>query len=187
VPQIDGLKFDVGFDDPRVPVSPLGSITREHGEVKLTCYGTDVPLTEVKGDEARKILGAATFQRRTPRWRPYAIGRDNDESYTYIDVGDEPANHGKWRVFQGKKGSLHEIAIVNTDHDDDWSNVTFGTKNGNLKAELVRKDEGSNFKLTWDGKKEMFMLSRAKEWKLIFNELKIYGARTPTPCDPMLQ
>jgi hypothetical protein len=185
--EADGMKFDVGFDDPRVPISPVGSVKREHGQVALTCWGKDVPLTEVKGDDAKKILSSATFQHYAPRWRPWAIGKDKDGNLTYLDYGNDPEHAQKNRLWMGKPGSMKEVEIVNTDHDQDWSHVTFATKQGNLQAEMVHNNEGTNFKLTWEGKPSLFLMDRTTEWKLIFNELKIYAARSPTPCDPMIE
>src|SRR5262249_36785930 len=43
----DGMKFEIGFDDARIPARPAGSIKREEGKTVLSCWGTDVPLKRV--------------------------------------------------------------------------------------------------------------------------------------------
>jgi hypothetical protein len=182
----DGLKFEIGFDDPRVPVSPLGSVTREKGKTVLTCMGKNVDLTALPADQQQQMLAAARFVRRTPAWRPYALSDDGKGSFVYIDHGNTPDNHEKWRLFMGKPGAMSEVAVTHMDHDRDWNDVTFITAKGTLKAKAGRDAERNWVaNLEWEGSPPLLSRSRAASWKLIFHELGVYDGRTPTPCEPM--
>jgi hypothetical protein len=182
-----GLRFDIGFDDPRIAYSPLGNIVRTQGKVALHCSGEDVPLTQLSADQAQAMLRAATFRRRTPRWHPMTLGKDDRDVYTYVDTGNARDNHRKYRVFVGQKGKLQKLDIVKLDHDDEWLNLSFGTKQGTLKLHWVQKRGGGLYQLGWEGKPELTAIQRNDNWRLIFEELGVYPeGRSPTPCEPML-
>jgi hypothetical protein len=180
--------FEVGFDDPRVASSPAGTIRQAKGETTLECYGQTVALTPVAAPEAKPLLAAATFNRPRPEWSPFALSRDNDENYTYVDVGYTAAHKDKKRIFRGKKGALRELAVVNEQYDSDFSHFTFGTREGNLKATANETPQGLVFDLRWEGGCEQFSLAREDNWRLVFGELGVYReGRSPTPCDPMIK
>src|SRR5207247_6317429 len=104
-----------------------------------------------------------------PRVVPFALSRDNDGNYTYIDTQGE-----KQRIWSGKPGAMKTVEIVNVQHDHEWDHVTFGTKEGNLKADIKKYPEGWSFDLTWEGKPTLFTLARSGSWQIIFEQLGVY-------------
>jgi hypothetical protein len=181
----DGLKFEIGFNDARIPASPAGSVTREQGKVKLSCYGTDVDLQKLDDAAAKTMLGGATFYPNRTKWHPLALVKDGDK-YLYVDIS--AGEERKYRVFSGKKGSMREIAVKDSKYDERENKFSFLTSEGTLVA--TRDDDvktGYALGLAWEGKKPVFTtLERAENWRLIFEGLGIYDGRSPTPCDPMM-
>jgi hypothetical protein len=94
-----------------------------------------------------------------------------------------------YRVFEGKKGALKAIDVVDARWDQGFNVLTVKTKNGTV---LVKRDpnEKTEYTLrpTWEGKKaDIVAVPRAANWRLIYEGLGVYPERpSPTPCDPML-
>lgn len=183
----NGLAFDVGFKDARIPSLPAGNVKRELGKVTLSCWGTDVALTKLPAAEAQAMVGAATFMKNRTIWSPLALSREGDQ-YVYVDSGQLPENHKKYRVWRGAKGKMREVALSDASYDERANEFTFKTKDGVLKARRAEEVKTEyTLALAWDGKKsDLAPLPRAENWKLIFEELGVYDARSPTPCDPLL-
>jgi hypothetical protein len=184
----NGLAFDIGFKDARIPSLPAGNIKRELGKVTLSCWGSEVELTRLPPAEAQAMVGAASFMKNRTRWSPLALAREG-ERYVYVDSGQLPENWKKYRVWRGEKGRMREVPLSDASYDERANEFTFKTKDGVLKArraEAIRTEY--TLGLAWDGKKdELTPLPRAENWKLIFEQLGVYAARSPTPCDPVLQ
>ena len=183
----DGLMFEIGFQDPRIPASPAGSIKRELGKVTLSCYGTDAPLTQLPAPEAQAMIGAGTWKTGQARFSPLALAKQGD---TYLSVDSEPGPEDKtrYRVFQGKKGSLSSIDVKSGKYSESDNTFTFETARGRLVASRDPDAREYAFGLAWDGKKEAWeTMGRSESWKVIFNELGVYKSRTPTPCDAVME
>jgi hypothetical protein len=179
----DGMKFEIGFQDPRIPSSPAGTVKRELGKVTLTCYGTDVELTRLPAPEAQAMVGDGTFHGNATRFSPLALARQGDR-YLYVDSarGEDPT----YRVFAGKPGAMKPIPVQSASYDQRANVFTFVTRDGTLKAERDRDAREVAFGLAWEGKEAWETMGRAESWRLIFEELGVYPTRTPTPCDPMM-
>src|SRR5215470_14458803 len=61
--QADGLKFEIGFKDARIPASPAGEVKRERGKTELECWGEHVELKRLDGAAAGPMLAAARFEK----------------------------------------------------------------------------------------------------------------------------
>lgn len=184
----DGLKFEIGFQDPRIPMTPAGQVKRERGKTELECWGEHAELKLVPADQASPMLAAARFEPGRSDWAPVALGKDGDR-YLYVDHGQTPENKDIYRVFAGTKGALKKIDVSEAKWDERSGVLNIKTTDG--KINVARDDnERTEYTLkpTWDGKKgEFSALPRAKNWRLIFEELGVYKSRpSPTPCDPML-
>jgi hypothetical protein len=184
----DGLKFEIGFDDARIPARPAGDVKREEGKTMLSCWGTTVPLTLVPAGQAKDLIAKARFVANHTRWSPVALGKEG-ERYLYIDVGAAADNRNQYRVFTGKKGALQPIGVVESRWDRDEVTLTLKTKEGMLVVARDKNQRSYTLKPRWEDKKEDWSaIERAANWRLIFDELGVYPeGRSPTPCDPMLQ
>jgi hypothetical protein len=184
----NGLAFEVGFKDARIPSLPGGSVKRELGKVTLSCWGTEVPLTELPDAEAQAMVGAATFMKNRTRWSPLAIAAEGDR-YLYVDAGQLPENWKQYRVWRGAKGKMKQVPLTDSSYDERANEFTFKTKDGVLKARRAEEIKTEyTLALAWEGKKEALKpLPRSEHWKLIWNELGVYDGRSPTPCDPVLE
>jgi hypothetical protein len=184
----EGLRFEIGFDDARIPARPAGSVKREQGKTLLACYGTDVPLTRVPAEEADKMVAGARFVANRTRWQPVALGKLGDR-YLYVDSGALADNRDKYRIFEGPKGSMRAIDVVEARWDERSNVLTLKTKERTLR---VARDEaqthGYTLKPAWDGSKDDWSsMERAENWRLVFEGLGLYPeGRSPTPCDPMM-
>jgi hypothetical protein len=184
----DGLKFEIGFEDPRVSASPAGNVGRELGKVTVSCYGEQLPLEKLPAAESQAMVGAASFVKSRTRHAPLALVRDG-ERYLYVDYplgGDR--RERAYRVFTGKQGHLEQVPVESSSYDDRANEWTFKTRRGVLHATRDRKQPSYTLTLAWEGKDEAWAsLDRAENWRLIYEGLGIYGeGRSPTPCDPML-
>jgi hypothetical protein len=180
----DGLKFEIGFQDPRIPASPAGSVKRELGKVTLSCWGTDTELSRLPDPEAQAMVGAGTFYKNNTKYSPLALAQQDDR---YIYVDSEIGADKKYRVFTGKKGALKAVTVKDAKYDERENTFTFVTDQGTLVASRDRDASEYAFGLGWEGKKENWKtLGRSESWKLIFDELGVYTTRTPTPCDPSM-
>jgi len=84
---------------------------------------------------------------------------------------------------------MRQIAVTESKYDSRSNEWTFRTKDGVLKGMRDPEQRSYTITLAWDGKKDQHWtsLERAENWKLIYEDLGIYGdGRSPTPCDPML-
>jgi hypothetical protein len=183
----DGLAFDVGFADPRIGANPAGSVVRELGKVTLACYGETVALTKLPDAESQAMVGAASFVKNRTRHGPLALVRDGDR-YLYVDYELDAPDGRAYRVFEGKQGRLTPVALDESGYDERENVWTFKTRKGVLKGMRDPKQSSYTITLAWEGKPDTYTsLSRAENWKLIYEELGIYPeGRSPTPCDPML-
>jgi hypothetical protein len=181
----DGMKFEIGFQDPRIPSSPAGTVKREGGKVELSCWGK-AELTKLPDADAQAMIGGATYFKNATKWSPLALSRKGD-NFLYVDseVGEGDAH----RVFSGKKGAMKQIPVKSSKYDRDSNTFTFVTEKGTLLATRVENPREYTLGLAWEGKQDADWepLGRGDNWKIIFEELGVYKARTPTPCDPVME
>jgi hypothetical protein len=184
----DGLKFEIGFADPRIASSQAGSVKRELGKVVVSCYGTDVELGKLPAPEAQAMVGGATFIKSRTRYAPLALVRDGDR-YLYVDYPVDASGDDKYRVWSGSPGKMRRLEVVESKYDSRSNEWTFRTRDGILKG--MRDPDARSYTITlaWQDRKDQHWsaLERAENWKLIYEGLGIYPeGRSPTPCDPML-
>jgi len=184
--QADGLKFEIGFKDARIPASPAGEVKRERGKTELECWGEHVELKRLDGAAAGPMLAAARFEKSKTEWSPVALGKDRDR-YLYVDAGYIDSNSKRYRVFEGQKGSMKSVEVI----EGKWDNSALTIKTAQGVLRVTREDsERTEYTLkpAWEGKKgEYSGMPRAANWRLIYEQLGVYSERpSPTPCDPML-
>jgi hypothetical protein len=146
----------------------------------MTCGKRETKLTEMKKDEAQKVIARATF--RPPLWRhqAYALARDDRGTYYYVDrLRDEHGGKG-FRLWKGKRGKMKQQKMLNIVSDSEGD--IFSTRDGELRLILSRKDA------TWVKKKdrtELTIVPVGANVPLIYLDLGVYLGALGVPCDDM--
>jgi hypothetical protein len=178
----DNLKMLIrNFWEPRNPGS--GEAGLEYfanvGKLVVQCDVRKTPLEKVEAEAAKKLIGAAQFNKsRWPRYA-YALARDNTGRYFYVDNVREPENAKQFRLFAGLKGSMKLQKMTNIVSDS--SGDIFSTVKGELRLILQKQDSAWVVKnkpthLTW--------LPVEDNRQMIYTELGVYaGQELGTPCD----
>jgi hypothetical protein len=151
------------------------------GKCEVTCGERTTRLTILPTDKAQALLGAATFGPPMRKWAPYALARDDQGKYYYVDRGFAPEDEKNFRLFVGPKGGMKQQKMTNVVSDSEGD--IFATKSGSLRMIIDKKDT------KWvDGKNETRLLwvPVADNLRMIFNDLGVYtGERLGTPCDDL--
>ncbi|GMU58249.1 MAG: hypothetical protein AMXMBFR34_00120 [Myxococcaceae bacterium] len=180
VPRVDGNLVEVSMED-------------SGKRFKLVCGKRVTELSEVKADEAAKLLGTATFA--PPSWDrvPERLLRDDKGNYYLVDRfrAQDRLDRRDFRLFVGPRGKMKQVPLK--DVVDDSEGMIFSTKNGELRLifgnagaadDKVRKED---FK--WiEGKKQLHLtdvpLDLPLNARITYLDLGVYaGARLGTPCD----
>src|ERR1700712_3144560 len=105
-----GKRFEYMFVDPRFDKFGVyqSSIEFTDGKYSVSCGDRKVAMTPVAAAEAKTKLDAAKMAASPREWRPYALARDPNAKYYYIDRGRSKTTEKKFRLFVGPKGSLVE-------------------------------------------------------------------------------
>jgi hypothetical protein len=169
--------FDRTFWDPRA-----GSSFGFHdGKYTLECGTRKTAFTPVEAAAAAKLLGEAKW--RKPRWkhRAYALARDDEGNYFFVDRQREPEDSKAFRLYMGPKGKLALMKMTNVVSDSEGD--MFATKTGQLRLILGKSES------TWVHgkiKKKLVLVPVEDNAALIYNELGVYtGQPLGTPCDDL--
>ena len=139
-------------------------------------------LVQLPSDQAKAMLGRATFM--PPLWQriTHLIARDDDGTYYFVDVFRDESGGGGHRLFVGKKsGQMKEQVLTNVVSDP--AGEVFATKDGSLKTFGDNTDKAPVWRHA-DKATELTVLdvSDARTRLIIYKEFGIYGA-LGTPCD----
>lgn len=173
--------FDKYFWDPRAHATAGASFEFRNGKYVLTCDERKTEMTPVSDAETQKILAAARFEK--PRWKrqAYALLRDNNGRYYYVDKMREPEGNKAFRLFVGPKGSLKLQKMTNVVSDS--AGDIFATRSGSLRLVL---NQGQTFWQKGKRKTTLINLPIEDNHVLIYSELGVYtGQRLGTPCDDL--
>ena len=171
--------FEVFIIDRRFP----GYIFLEYrdGKFIVTCGETKTEMTVVK--KSKKMLAKATFKRERFEWTPFALSRDDDGTYFYVDRGRFRDNRSKFRVFIGPRGRLEQKTLINIVEDSEGA--VFATKSGTLSL-VLNRGEYWWIEKSKDKRTQLTIVPVMKNLQLIHNELGVYaGVRFGSPCDDM--
>ena len=173
--------FNYTFWEPRVDAGYKGSFYFKDEIYKIVCDDRETALATVDKSTTAAILGAASFS--APLWRhyAYAIGRDDDGVYYYVDraIGDE----NTLRLFVGPKGNVKQLGL--TDSTLDAAGGVLTTTNGRLSIGL---EGGKVSQMRWRQDETSLDLIPLDLWQnrsLIYGDLSAYGERLGTPCDDL--
>lgn len=170
---------DKGYDwtvwSPRVKGLNQASVVLSADKPYAQCKQKDKKLlVQLPVDQAKAMIGRATFL--PPLWQRQAhfLARDDDGNYFYVDRYQDDYGGKGYRVFSGQKGAMKELAMTNVVSDS--AGEIYATKSGDLKIVT----EGNTGKAYWKKdkdktKNELVVLELQPNRYLIYRELGIYG------------
>lgn len=171
--------FNRVFWEPRSNRS--ASVDFRDGKYLVHCDDRQAELTPVADAERTAMLGAARFFGARWKHQAYALARDNQGKYYYVDKEREPEQSRAFRLFIGTRGNLKPQKMINVVSDSEGD--IFATKSGSLRLILDKHET------TWvAGKKKTPLVSLPLDQNraLIYTDLGAYtGQRLGTPCDDL--
>lgn len=110
--------------------------------------------------------------------RPYALLRDRQKRYFFVDTGIEPKSKD-FRVYMGPRGRLERMTMTNVVNDSEG--VIFETQPGTLRLVI----EGENSSWTRRGRtSKLVRVPIDQNLNLAYSGLGVYmGKPLGTPCD----
>ncbi len=185
----NGEKWEHAFAEPRLAEGNRGEGSGYVGfdgqKYRVECGKRVTQLTPVADAEAKTLLGTAKFVASPRKFRPYALSRDDQGTYYYVDRGIREEDRARFRVFVGPKGNLKPQQMTNVVNDP--SGDIFSTKTGTLRLVLNKEPQ----ELKWiRGKKAAPLVRVSLDINTmiasIYNEFGVYsGERLGTPCDDL--
>lgn len=169
------------FWEPRVDAGWKGSFGWKDGKVHMQCDTKQTELKVVPPDEAKKIIAEGKFYK--PKWkrRAYALARDREGTYFYVDNLREPANAKAFKLYSGKKGEMKPLPLTNIVSDQEGD--IFSTKIGDLRLVLDKSESSWTVK----GKtNKLVHLDLEGNARVIYSELGVYSSSLGTPCDDLM-
>lgn len=176
-------RFNRVFADPRyyIQFTQQSDLTFDKGKYTVTCGKTTTPLQVVDTKTAGPLLAAATFEPSPRKRQAYALARNSNGVYYYVDQGRSPETSKNFRLFIGPKGALKLQQMTNIVSDSEGD--VFSTKTGSMRLVIGKKEP------TWiAGKQSTTLLPVPIEDNLamIYTELGVYaGEPMGTPCDDL--
>jgi len=172
-------KLDFFFWEPRAHAPAESAFNVNEGKALLTCGQKTVPFMPLPPEKAAALSKQARWFK--PRWqrRGYAIARDEEGVYYYVDHLREPEENTDFQLYIGEAGALVPVdtRVVANDRDGD----IFGTPDGKLRLsyqpmEAEWSQRGTKHKL------KLFDISdMARD---VYTKLGVYkGENLGTPCD----
>jgi len=175
------IAFNRSFWEPRVARRFQASFDFRDGKFQIQCDERKTELTALPALEADKLLAGATFFQHHWRRQAYALARDNEGTYFYVDRGVDPQFQKNFKLFVGPRGKLKAQDMTNVVSDSEGD--VFATKTGTLRLVLNKTES------LWVKKgKEIKLISLPIEDNaaLIYGDLGVYlGERLGTPCDDL--
>jgi hypothetical protein len=151
----------------------------EHGTCKLVCGPRETELLLLRGQEKAGVLAGALFEPSPHGREPYALARDKQANYYYVDRGATPETAKDFRLYRGRRGALRPLSMRDVVSDSEGE--VFESTGGKLRLFLGRAEA------EWVEEKKTRALLRlplAENFGLIYNELGVYmGQRLGVPCD----
>jgi len=171
--------FNRAFWDPRS--NRTASLDFKDGKYLVHCDDRQVELAPVADAEQKTILDGAHFFGARWKHKAYALARDTQGKYYYVDKVREPEQSRAFRLFIGPRGNLKPQKMINVVSDSEGD--IFATKSGSLRLILDKHET------TWvAGKKKTALINLPIDDNhvLIYTDLGAYtGQRLGTPCDDL--
>ena len=159
----------LGFHDPRLTLP--GVVSTRPGGIEILCLDKSTRLSPLADEEeANALLDDAVFETQRPTSTPLALGLATDGRYTYVDIDGNTR-----RLFMGTPGNMRPVPILT--QEGGLTQFSLRAAEGQLDVAI-----GGKTQLAWNSV-ALATLDPVAEWRLLFEQLRVYPARTPTPCD----
>lgn len=173
--------FNITFIDYRFYHREIDFARDDDGAYRVRCGKSETVLEPVDDRKSKKLLKKAEFHRNPFQWRAFALARNDEGTYFYVDRGRFDDNNKLFRVFIGPKGQLENMKLTNLVHDSEGA--IFATTTGTLRLVL---NKGEYWWVSGDKKQRLTIVPIDKNQKLIYRDLGVYvGQRFGTPCDDL--
>jgi hypothetical protein len=180
----NGDGWSVAIQAPRTEYPFMAHFERlkDGGGYRVYC-GNDpkkhknIGLTQITGDEAKKILDKSQFLTTAVIRRPHMLARDDRGVYYYVDVLRDVYGGNGHRVYVGKKGAMKLLALQ--DIASDSAGEVYSTKTGDLRLVRYNDRDSNQTKPTaqWirgEKRTELIYLDIYMNQQLVSRDLGIY-------------
>lgn len=175
-------QFSANFWEPRVRAPAEGMFERKGDTYTLTCGRNEIAFKEVPAAQARTLMKSARFLKVRWQRRAYALARDDEGTYFYVDRAREPDGNQDFHLFIGTQGEMvgQPAKVLASDDEGD----VFGTPEGKLRLAHQRQEAEW---IQGTIRRKLRYLPVEDNAKLIYTSLGAYkGERLGTPCDGRL-
>lgn len=190
--------WSYNFWDPRIREGSGGGVDGQFEKAKggkyvVTCGNRhetqrSFELKPVADKEAAKILKGAKFFQQPWRRQAYALVRDDDGNFFFLDEAlGRPNGERDFRFWMGSKGDMKGYAIK--DYLTDPGSEIFVTTAGRLKR--THATDKSPMEAEWvvgGQKTKVTWLDLPSQAQLVFTKLGVYAGDKPaSPCDQVVR
>lgn len=174
-----GKQFSLTFWEPRARVPAEAMLSYRDGRYTLICRDREIPLTPVAAAQAGRLLARSRLLE--PRWRrrAYALARDAEGNFFYVDQAREPDGNTDFHLYLGTQGRMAGQPVRVLAHDSEGG--VLEAPQGKLRLSHARREAewiqgSSRTQLTW--------LEVESNAVMIYTSLGAYtGQALGTPCD----
>lgn len=153
----------------------------EKGTCVVMCGAREIPMRLLTGDAKAAALRDVEFTPSPLDREPYALARDRQGTYYYVDRGMTPESAKDFHLYRGKRGKMKPLAMRDVVSDSEGE--IFASETGKLRL-IVGRDEAQ-----WIASKQpqkLLRLPLGENYGLIYNELGMFlGERFGVPCDDL--
>ncbi|MEC9072725.1 MAG: hypothetical protein VX938_10115 [Myxococcota bacterium] len=153
----------------------------------IQCDERETAFRVVPKAQAETLLANGRFN--PPLWkrRAYALTRDDNGTYYYVDRAREPPGNFDFRLSRGNRGDMKALKLANIVSDSEGD--IFITRGGSLRLTWDRTRGNGARRSEWVEKRKTRALVDvpvSRNAVLIYRDLGMYdGQRLGTPCDDL--
>lgn len=174
------IAFSKSFWEPRARYPAAASLDFRNGKYTLTCGEKATELKRLSAAETKKFLARAKLY--DVRWqrKAYALARDDEGTYFYVDQARQPEDNADFTLYVGNQGQLVGSVPDVLVHDN--SGDILRAAGGKLKLSRAGEAEW----IAGPGRTRLQHLPVEDNVRLIYLQLGAYqGLPLGTPCDGM--
>jgi len=154
---------------------------RGKGTCKVICGTREIPMRLLDEKAKAEAMRDVEFAPGPLDREPYALARDRQGTYYYVDRGITPELAKDFHLYKGKRGKMKPLAMRDVVSDSEGE--IFASESGKLRL-IVGKEEAQW--VTGEQPRKLTRLPLGENYGLIYNELGMYlGNRFGVPCDDL--